>query len=45
VTIGLNRQNGPGAGPDGVGRYIESVVVGPPGYYETDFPASQVSEL
>jgi hypothetical protein len=34
LTIGLNRENGPGAGFDGVGRFIESVVVGPPGYYD-----------
>jgi hypothetical protein len=34
LTIGLNREDGPGAGPDGVGRFIESVVVGPPGYYD-----------
>jgi hypothetical protein len=30
MTIGLNRENGPGAAFDGIGRYIESVVVGHP---------------
>ncbi len=44
VTIGLNREGGPEAGPDGIGRYIESVVVGPPGYYEMDFPEGELPE-
>jgi hypothetical protein len=45
VTLGLNREGGPGAGPDGIGRYVESVVVAAPGYYEMDLPAIQPPEL